>query len=149
MRTSASVVVPAPVTVVEPHVAELGAYPPWMRLVHDVETLDPDGDRPAWRVELRARVGPFARSKILRMVRTHYEPARRIVFERCELDERRHASWVLVVELVEVDDGTRVAMDLEYGGALWTGGLLQQVLDDEIERGSDQLVTVVSGGPRR
>ena len=31
---------------------------------------------PAWRVELRARVGPFARSKQLRMVRTVHEPGR-------------------------------------------------------------------------
>ena len=53
--------------------------------------LEPDDGRPAWRVELRARVGPFARSKQLRMVRTVYEPERIARFERIEDDERDHA----------------------------------------------------------
>jgi hypothetical protein len=47
-------------------VATLDRYPPWMRLVHRVEPLAADDGRPAWWVELRARVGPFARSKQLR-----------------------------------------------------------------------------------
>ena len=39
------------------HLATLDRYPSWMRLVHRVEPVEPDEGRPAWWVELRARVG--------------------------------------------------------------------------------------------
>ena len=55
-------------------VATLDRYPPWMRLVHRVTPMPPTTLGPAWWVELRARVGPFARSKQLRMVRTSSSP---------------------------------------------------------------------------
>ena len=64
-----------------------------MRMVHRVEPSAPDEGRPAWHVELRARVRPFARSKRSRMVRTIYEPEHRVKFERVQDDERDHAEW--------------------------------------------------------
>ncbi len=37
-------------------------------------------------------------------------------------------------------------MTLTYGGRLWTGAVLQRVLDDEVTRGSEALVRLVAGG---
>lgn len=151
MRTSESVVVPAPPSVVSPHVVDLATYPSWLGLVHTAEPVAPGPDgHPAWSVELRARVGPFARSKQLRMERTQLVPDQLVVFERAEVDGRQHARWVLRAELEPLDgDATRLTMHLAYHGALWTGGLLERVLDDEIRRGRVGLVGLVSGEPTR
>jgi hypothetical protein len=125
------------------HIALLDRYPPWMRLVHRVQPLATDEGRPAWWVELRARVGPFARSKQLRMVRVAVEPERSVRFERIQPDERDHANWILAARLDVTDGGTRLTMDLSYTCDLWTGGLLSRVLDEEIRRGQDSLRRVV------
>lgn len=118
---------------------------------------DPAG-APAWTVELQAQVGPFARSKRLRMVRTVHLPAdgppqhpelgRRATaqvarFERIEVDGRSHAAWTLeakVVALGDEADTARLTMTLAYGGRLWTGAVLQRVLDDEVTHGSQTLL---------
>lgn len=132
-------------------VDDLSNYPEWMTLVHDVDRLDaiPGGDDVlAWDVELQAKVGPFTRSKRLRMVRTVHEPIRSVVFERSEIDGRQHASWVLSATVGEIDAATSsLAMELRYGGSLWTGAVLQRVLDDAVRRGSEALVDVVSREP--
>lgn len=127
------------------HVDDLTRYPNWMRLIHAVEPLEPDERGPAWRVELRARLGPFARSKRLRMVRTVHEPPGRIVFERIEDDGRDHASWTLTLTLRSEDpDGpTDLDVNLHYGGSLWTGGVLERVLADEVDRGRDRLLSLL------
>lgn len=149
MRISESVVVPAPPPTVFAHVADLTAYPAWLGLVHTAEALPlPVGERPAWSVELRARVGLFARSKQLRMERSELVADRLVVFERAEVDDRRHARWALRAELEPVDErSTRLTMHLAYDGALWTGGLLERVLEDEIRRGRVGLVRLVNDGP--
>lgn len=126
------------------HVARLDDYPSWMSLVHKVESLPPDDGRPAWWVELRARVGPFARSKQLRMVRVAVEQDRAVRFERVQPDDRDHANWILDVRLAPADDGTQVTMQLAYTGELWTGGVLERILDEEIRRGQDGLRRVVA-----
>ena len=131
------------------HVADLEAYAAWMPLVHDVDT-EPDAEPPAWSVELRATVGPFARSKRLRMVRTDHRVDERAVFERAEIDGRRHSPWILRAELAPADrDGagpaTELTMTLHYGGSLWSGAVLQRVLDDQVARGSTNLLAIVAG----
>jgi len=132
-------------------VEDLTRYPQWMQLVHEVVELDPDHDgRPAWDVELRARVGPLARSKRLRMVRTVCDAPRSVRFERSEVDGRAHAPWVLRADLeplADVEDGIMLTMRLSYGGRLWTGAVLQRVLDDEVRQGSEALLEIVSSGP--
>ena len=127
------------------HIDDLTRYPAWMRLIHTVEPLEPDERGPAWRIELRARLGPFARSKRLRMVRTVHESSGRIVFERIEDDERDHAPWVLTLALrSEGPDGpTDLDVHLYYGGSLWTGGVLERVLADEVDRGRDRLLSLL------
>lgn len=130
-------------------VATLDRYPAWMRLVHRVTEVEPDEGRPAWLVELRARVGPFARSKQLRMVRTVFEDGRRARFERIQHDDRDHAAWVLTATVVDADGGATVVTDLTYGGSLWGSAVLQRVLDDEIRRGKDALRDLVTAEPTR
>ena len=121
------------------HVEALDRYPPWMRLVHRATDLEPDEGRAAWWVELRARVGPFTRSKQLRMVRTEYEPGRRARFERVEADERDHAAWILDATVEASDGGASMTMALEYTGLLWSRAVLGRILDDEIRRATRAL----------
>ncbi|HEY6414605.1 MAG TPA: hypothetical protein VIX41_00150, partial [Acidimicrobiales bacterium] len=53
-------------------VDDLAHYPEWLDIVPRATPVEAqDGDPgPAWSVDLRGRLGPFARSKRLRMVRT-------------------------------------------------------------------------------
>jgi hypothetical protein len=132
-------------------VDDLSAYPAWMDLVHEVDEEPPSDDRRVWNVELQAQVGPFARSKRLRMVRVVHEPSRRVVFERDEIDGRQHSPWTLAATLGpgSSDPGdTRLTMTLTYGGNLWTGAVLQRVLDDHIERGAAALSALLGGSDR-
>lgn len=140
MEIQRHVTVPGPAERAFSLVDDLGEYPTWMDLVHEVvEEERSDGDR-AWNVELQARVGPFARSKRLRMVRVRHDIPRHVVFERREIDGRRHAPWVLRAELADgTDDLHELTMTLTYGGSLWSGAVLQRVLDDHVERGAAAL----------
>lgn len=150
MRTTERIDVPAPATAVFAQVEALDTYPDWLSLVHSVEPAEPapSDTGPAWTVELRAKVGPFARSKRLRMVRTEHVAPTRVVFERGEVDGRQHAAWVLRAELAERAgaDGpvTELTMHLAYDGALWTGGLLERVLDEHVREGREGLSRIVS-----
>jgi len=149
LSTTESVVVPGSPGDVFPFVSELDRYPDWLRLVHAATPVPSDGE-PAWSVELRARVGPFARSKQLRMIRGLCEPDRCVEFERAELDGKHHARWSLRVDVEPTTNGgSTVTMRLAYDGALWTGGLLDRVLDEEIRRGRVGLAALVSGEPTR
>ncbi|HEX4984164.1 MAG TPA: SRPBCC family protein [Ilumatobacteraceae bacterium] len=131
------------------HVGDLDRYPSWMRLVHAAERVDDPQGRSAWTVELRARIGPLARSKRLRMVRSDAIPGQLVVFERAELDGRVHARWALRAELEPSPGGSELTMRLSYSGSLWTGGLLDRVLEDEIRRGSASLIALVTAGTTR
>ena len=148
LHTTADLVAPCAVDELWAHVESLERYPRWMRLVHDVEVMAPDPHGPAWSVELRARVGPLARSKRLRMVRTAHDVVgerRRAVFERVELDGRRHSPWTLTVDAAPAGPGeSRLEMALDYAGSLWSGGVLQRILDDAIRDGRDELRRLVT-----
>ena len=99
---------------------------------------------PAWLVELRGRIGPLARSKRLRMVRTVHEPGRRVRFERRELDERQHSAWVLeAIVHADGDDASTLEMTLHYGGS-FGGSMLEKLLNDEIEASRPRLAERVS-----
>jgi ribosome-associated toxin RatA of RatAB toxin-antitoxin module len=138
-------------------VDDLDRYPAWMPLVRAVTRDeadapdDPDGGatQPAWTVEIQATVGRFARSKRLRMVRVVHDPFRRVRFERAERDGRSHAAWTLEAVLDEpTASQTRLAMTLHYGGSLWSGAVLQRILDDHVRRGSEALVEAVESTQR-
>ena len=151
MRVASSVGLDAAMRTVRKHVVDLDAYTAWMPIVHRAVAHT---DQPAtWDVELRAKVGPLARSKRLTMSRTlldEEESGRslRAVFERNEADGRRHAPWVLTVSLTCAEGDTsrtRLDMELFYGGTLWTGGILEKVLSDSIDTGKRRLSELVSG----
>lgn len=126
-----------------PLIDDLGCYPQWMGLVHKAEPLDPIDGRAAWKVELRAKVGPFARSKRLTMIRSHRDEPRQVTFERCDDDGREHSMWRLRATINPGDEGSTLLMNLHYGGNLWTGGIVDKVLHDEITRSRARLATLL------
>lgn len=140
MKYSSTVELNASVDAVRPYVSDLARYPQWMPLVHSAE---PSGDD-AWDVELRAKVGVFARSKRLRMKRTVHSDSL-FVFEREEIDGRRHSPWLMRVSLAPSGDGSVVTIDLSYGGNLWTAGVLDRVLASQVDAGKKGLANVVHG----
>lgn len=140
MQYSSDVAMTVEPTLVYPYVADLARYVEWMSMVHEVEAVG-DG---VWSVELRAKVGVFARSKRLRMKRT-VDTTQKIVFERDEIDGKRHSPWTMAITLQSADSGCVVTVDLSYGGTLWTAGILDRVLAAQVEAGKTGLVRVVHG----
>jgi carbon monoxide dehydrogenase subunit G len=140
VKYSSSVELPVGQETVLPFVNDLSKYPQWMPLVHSV-VLDADA---SWNVELRAKVGVFARSKRIRMTRT-MNTDHEVVFERNELDGRQHSPWRLAISLQGSDTSSTVTMNLEYGGTLWTAGVLDRVLASQVDAGKANLAKVVQG----
>jgi hypothetical protein len=126
-------------------VNDLGRYPQWLDIVPRAEPVAAiDGDPgPAWEVDLRGRLGPFARSKRLRMVRSVEEAPTAVTFERMEHDGRSHSPWVLRADVEPTGDGSRLTMRLHYGGGLF-GPVLERLLGDEIERSRPRLLACVT-----
>ena len=124
-------------------VEDLGRYPEWLGIVARAVPEPPDdGAPPAWAVDLRGRLGPLARSKRLRMVRTRHDVGHSVRFERRELDGRQHSAWELDATVVPTDEGARLEMRLHYGGS-FGGSLLERMLRDEIERSRPRLLALV------
>jgi hypothetical protein len=132
-------------------IRDLDRYPAWLSIVPraekepapvDAAAAEADG-APAWAVELRAKLGPLARSKRLRMVRTLDEPDH-VRFERWELDGKDHSPWVLDARVEHTEAGSRLEMMLHYGGNLGVG-LLERLLTDEIEASKPRLKALVEG----
>jgi hypothetical protein len=124
-----------------PWVDDLGRYPDWLDIVPRASPSDPHPDDvgPAWSVDLKGRLGPFARAKRLRMVRTGHETPRHARFERVEHDGRDHAAWVLDAAIAETPAGSVLTMRLHYGGRLWVPAL-DRLLAEEIERSRPRLL---------
>lgn len=119
-------------------VSDLATYPRWLDIVPKA-LAQPDG---SWQVDLRGRLGPFARSKRLRMVRTVAAEPTSAVFERRELDGRQHSAWVLRAEVAPSGSGSRLTMRLHYGGSLF-GPVLERVLGDTIDKSRPRLLEVL------
>ena len=146
MDVAASLEAPCPAAVLFPWVDDLERYPRWLDIVPRASAADPHSDDvgPAWSVDLRGRLGPFARAKRLRMVRTVHEPPVRARFERVEHDGRQHSPWVLDATVEGGDDTSTLTMRLHYGGRLWVPAL-DRLLADEIERSRPRLLACVAG----
>ena len=146
MDVTADLEAPCPPDELFSWVDDLGRYPQWLDIVPRAEAVEsqPGDAGPAWSVDLRGRVGPLARSKRLRMVRTVLEPAR-VRFERVEHDGRRHSPWVLSAEVHAVPDGSgsRLRMHMHYGGSL-VGPLVERLLADEIASSRPRLLALVA-----
>jgi hypothetical protein len=125
-------------------VDDLAHYPEWLDIVPRAVAVEGhEGDPgPAWSVDLRGRLGPFARSKRLRMVRTVHDAPRRVRFERREHDGRQHSAWVLEAAVAPDADGCRLTMDLHYGGSL-VGPLVERLLADEIRQSRPRLLALI------
>jgi hypothetical protein len=140
----------APAAAVFARIEDLGGYPEWLGLVSRAEPAEPhpDDEGPAWSIDLRGRLGPLARAKRLRMVRTEHDAPRRATFERREHDGRDHSAWVLRAE-VDGDrpeaGSSRLVMRLHYSGSLF-GPVAERLLRDEIERSRPRLVALVEDG---
>ncbi len=143
MDVTADLVAPCPPDELFAWVDDLGRYPRWLDIVPSASAADPhpDDPGPAWSVDLRGRLGPFARTKRLRMARTVHEPGR-VQFERVELDGRQHSPWVLSAVVDEADGASRLSMHLHYGGRLG-GPLVERLLADEISRSRPRLLALV------
>jgi hypothetical protein len=134
-------------------VEDLSGYPGWLTIVPfaaaeaNAAVDEPaDGDEgPAWLVELQGRIGPLARSKRLRMVRTMHERPSHVRFERHERDGRTHSPWVLDATIEATDEGARVTMHLHYGGGLGAA-VLEGVLREEIHRSRPKLRALAEQG---
>ena len=127
-------------------VGSLDTYDQWLDIVPRTEPAPAvDGDPgPAWFVTLRGRLGPLARSKRLRMVRTEHHPPSVAVFERLETDGRDHAPWVLRATVTGDASSSMLTMELHYGGSLWVP-LLDRLLTGEIESSRRRLRALVTG----
>ena len=140
MDVSATATLEHPFKAVGAVVFDLGTYPDWLGIVRSAEVapavdVDPG---PAWMVEVGARLGPFWRTKRVRMVQvTLGSGAAR--FERMEHDGRDHSAWVLTGAVKPTAIArTEVRIDLHYGGARWLP-LVDAVLRDEIRRAGPRL----------
>ena len=124
-----------------PWVDDLARYPQWLDIVPraDAAPAVDDDPGPAWTVDLRGRLGPFARAKRLRMVRTASTDPAHVRFERAERDGRQHSAWVLDATVEGTEEGSRLTMRLHYGGRLWVPAL-DRLLPDEIERSRPRLL---------
>jgi hypothetical protein len=133
----------APVDCARLHLAmsDLAAYTQWLDIVYRAEADNQSiGEDAVWNVQLRGKVGPFARSKNLRMVRTVNIAGSRVVFERKELDGRNHSAWVFTADISPKGEGSSVSVHLHYGGTLFSGGVLERLLADQITRGQQRLL---------
>lgn len=147
MQTTITADISAPPERLHSIVSDLGTYSSWLGIVADVETTESvDGDPgPAWLVTLRAKIGPFARSKRLRMTRTSLTDDI-VVFERREIDERDHSNWKLTSTVSEGEAGSHLAMDLSYDGRLWDTPL-EVLLQSEAADASERLDAYAQSWP--
>jgi hypothetical protein len=141
----ASLEAPCPPAALFPWVDDLARYPQWLDIVPRAVAANAHAADvgPAWSVDLRGRLGPFARAKRLRMVRTVHEPLGHARFERVEHDGRQHSPWVLDATVDGHGDHSTLTMRLHYGGRLWVPAL-DRLLADEIERSRPRLLACVT-----
>ena len=150
MDVTATLDTPYPAETVFDCVADLTTYPKWLDIVPRAVATAATGDgAPAWTVDLRGRLGPFARSKRLRMVRTRHDVPKAVVFERQECDGRSHSPWTLSADVeASGEGGSRLTMRLHYGGGLW-GPIVERLLSDEIERSKPRLLALLESSRSR
>ena len=145
MDLVASVEVPVSVEKLFNYVADLANYSSWLEFVYKVDLVGESTEtHTTWLVELRAKLGVLARSKRLRMTRTLCEHPRLVVFERREQDSRRHSEWILRATVSPTATGAKLETNLHYSGNLFTGGMLERALSDQIATGREKLIQQLS-----
>ena len=145
MDLVASVEVPVSVEKLFDYVADLANYSSWLEFVYKVDLVGESTEtHTTWLVELRAKLGVLARSKRLRMTRTLCEHPKVVVFERREQDSRRHSEWILRATVSPTATGAKLETNLHYSGNLFTGGMLERALSDQIATGREKLIQQLS-----
>lgn len=120
---------------VMPILADLTTYPSWLGLVHLAERVEGTAD--TFIVTIRAKVGPFARSKKLRMKRTELTEST-VRFERSEIDGRHHSAWIMTIDANQAAGRTHLEIGLGYHGDLWIGPL-EAILDSQADGAGPKL----------
>ncbi|TSA55158.1 MAG: hypothetical protein D4R44_00240 [Actinobacteria bacterium] len=77
------------------------------------------------------------------MVRCVCESPNTVIFERRETDGRKHSPWVLTAQVEASSVGSSLTVHLHYGGTLFTGGVLERLLADQIVQGQERLLQVL------
>lgn len=141
--------------------ADVGNYDRWLDTVSKIEsdpestvesdpinTVESEREGPAWFYTLRAHLGPFARSKRLRVVETVSDEPSHVRLERQERDDRDHAPWVFDATLAEGEarESTVATITLTYGGRWWTTALTT-VLDRQLSAATDRLEALTRDQP--
>jgi len=139
VEITAELIAPCEPIVLFELVDDLERYPEWLEIVPAASVVE-EG---VWNIDLRGRVGPFARTKRLRMARTVWQPPTRVVFERDELDDRDHSTWRLSIDIEQIDIGSQLEMSLFYSGSLLQP-VVERLLRDEIELSRARLLNLVS-----
>lgn len=140
MHRAISVSIDAPLEAIMPVVADLTTYPSWLGLVYAAErvaTAETDTNE-VYMVTLRAKIGPFARSKKLRMLRSELTD-QSVRFDRAETDGRQHSNWTMTIDVSPVESGgSALEIALDYDGDLWSGPL-QLILDAQSDLAGQKL----------
>lgn len=126
-------------------VGNLPGYPEWHGMVKRVE---PDGD--GWLVDLGGKIGPFTRTKRVRMVRAAAEEERpgQVRFVRNERERDDHGGWELdcVVDPATGEGPCTLRFRMLYDGSSPLIGMLEPLLRAEVDKSSDRLRRRVAGG---
>jgi hypothetical protein len=134
----------APPAAVLAEIADLQGYPAWHGMVHRVE---PDGD--GWLVDLGGKLGPFSRTKRVRLVRAPDDVAGpgAVRYIRDERDGKEHGRWELEgrVDPVTGDGPCTLRFRLHYDGSSPLAGMLEPLLRAEVHRSADRLRQRLAG----
>lgn len=120
-------------------VSDLPGYPSWHGMVKKVVA---DGD--GWLVDLGARVGPFTRTKRVRLVRAPDEPEAgpgRVRFVRKEVDREDYGGWELQADVDPAagEGPCTLRFRLLYDGSSPLLGMLEPILRAETQKSADRL----------
>jgi len=132
--------------------SDLTTYADWLDVVSDVSPVPGQSEPSAWLVTLRAKIGPLARSKRLRMIQSESNAeTRTVLFERQETDDRTHSRWALAAAVTEANSpeanvASAATLDLHYDGSMWSGPL-GGVLDGAADRATVGLQRYVDEAP--
>ncbi len=125
-------------------VSDLPGYPIWHGMVKRVES---DGD--GWLVDLGARLGPFTRTKRVRMVRSDDEAGDpgQIRFVRAERDRADYGEWEMLaaVEPATGEGPCTLRFRLRAEGSSPLIGMLEPLLRAETDRSADRLRRLLAG----
>ena len=145
MDVSLGAKIDAPPAAVLAEIEDLPGYPDWHGMVKKVE---PDGD--GWFVDLGAKVGPFTKSKKVRLVRAPVEAGDDpglVRFVRVETDREDYGRWEMqgTVDPAVGEGPCMLRFRLLYDGTSPLASMLEPFLKAETHRSADRLRARLAG----